>query len=125
MFTEPVSFDVYKEAMLTVYTIIKEEGLENWVMDSTKSTFTLQEQKWSVEHLGLLLQDTGLKKVAMIRDNDPMLQIAAESMRNKIYRIFGTEKELQHFGTTKEALEFILSERDAEEALRNIDVVTH
>ncbi|MDX5443057.1 MAG: hypothetical protein LPJ89_04655 [Hymenobacteraceae bacterium] len=125
MFTEPVSFEDYKAAMLQVYTIIKEQNLENWLMDSTKSTFRLEDQRWSVEHLGLLLQDTGLKKVAMVRDNDAMLQIAAESMRTKIYRIFGTEKELKHFGTTKEALQFILSEKDAEEALRSIEAVIH
>ncbi|GAB3200068.1 hypothetical protein [Pontibacter aydingkolensis] len=116
--------EVYKEAMLYVFTTIKDNNLENWVMDSTKSNFTMQDQKWSVEQLGLLLQDTPLKKVAMVRAKDSMLQIAAEAMRSKIYRIFGTQKELQHFATLEEALRFMLPDTNPGQLLKKLKTVT-
>ncbi|MBW7468683.1 hypothetical protein ABID22_003060 [Pontibacter aydingkolensis] len=123
-FLRPMEHEVYKEAMLYVFTTIKDNNLENWVMDSTKSNFTMQDQKWSVEQLGLLLQDTPLKKVAMVRAKDSMLQIAAEAMRSKIYRIFGTQKELQHFATLEEALRFMLPDTNPGQLLKKLKTVT-
>ena len=122
-FLRPVVHEEYKEAMLYVYEIIKTKRLENWVMVSTISDFTMQDQKWSVEHLGLLLQDTPLKKVAMVRDHDAILQLVAESMRSKIYRIFGTNKELQHFATMREALSFLLPDTDPDQLLLKLKQV--
>lgn len=119
-FLKPVQHDVYKQAMLYVYTTIKEHNLEKWVMDSTKSNFTMQDQKWSVEQLGLLLQDTPLKKVAMVRNHDAILQVIAESMRTKIYRIFGTDKELQHFATLDEALKYLVPDANTNNLLMDL-----
>lgn len=119
-FLKPVQHDIYKQAMLYVYTAIKEHNLENWVMDSTRSNFTMQDQKWSVEQLGLLLQDTPLRKVAMVRDHDAILQVIAESMRTKIYRIFGDDKELQHFETLEEALKFLVPGTSTTKLIRDL-----
>lgn len=124
MFTRPVDFEEYKEAMLQVYSTIKDHQLENWVMDSTKTIITLQEQKWSTEHLGLLLQETPLVKVAMVRANDAILQISAESIRNKVYRIFGKQKELEHFSNLPDALAFMLpGQVEVEEAMQRLNEV--
>lgn len=125
MFTRPAQHDVYKKAMLQVYSTIKEHQLVNWIMDSTKSNFTMQDQKWSVEQLGLLLHDTPLQKVAMVRGQDPILQIVAESMRKKIYMIFGMQKELQHFATLEEALHYVAPETDNETALLKLRAAMH
>ncbi|WP_439882536.1 hypothetical protein ACSX1A_05075 [Pontibacter sp. MBLB2868] len=109
----PVNHEEYKSAMLEVYGKLQQFGLEYWVMDSTSSNFTMLDQKWSVEHLGLLLQDTKIRKVAMVRDRDAILQVIAESMRAKVYRIFGKDKELEHFETLEEALHYLVPGTDA------------
>ena len=119
----PVTHEEYKSAMLEIYTLIQKNSLENWVMVSSISDFTMQDQKWSVEQLGLLLQGTPLRKVAMVRDSDAILELIAESMRAKVYRIFGKEKILEHFATLQEALQFLSPNVDPGKLIQNIELL--
>lgn len=102
----------FKEAMLAILYNIQTHKLENWLIDTRTNNFTMQDQKWAVEHLGLFLQDTPIKKVALVRNHDALLQVVAESIRTKVYRIFGTQKILEHFETREEALRFLAPEED-------------
>jgi hypothetical protein len=113
-FLRPISYEEYKIAMLNVFELIQKSKLTKWVMVSSVSDFTMESQKWSVEYLGLLFQDTTLQKVAMVRDQDAILQVVAEKMRSKIYSLYGTEKELEHFESLEEALNFLAPESSVE-----------
>lgn len=116
-FLRPTDHDEYKTAMLFVLGKIEELELVMWVMDSTLSYFTVQDQKWSVEYLGLLLKATTLKNFGMIRGKDAMLHMVAESMRSKIYRIFGDQIQLEQFEDLSEAMKFLLPDTNTDKLL--------
>lgn len=103
-FNYPLNHSQFKSAMLHVVDLIHKYNLEYWLFDATTISFTLQDQRWSVENLGLLLRDTSLKCVAMIRREDLFLEMAAENMRDRIYGLYGHQVALEHFVNLEDAL---------------------
>ncbi|MEJ8803833.1 hypothetical protein [Pontibacter sp. H249] len=119
-FLRPVVHEEFKQAMLAVYTSIQELKLTKWVMISTISEFTIPDQKWAVEQLGVLLYDTTLEKIAMVRNHDQELQAIAESIRTKVYRIYGNSKEMQHFATLNEAIKYLEPDSETEKLVTKL-----
>ncbi|WP_299824732.1 hypothetical protein [uncultured Pontibacter sp.] len=119
-FSRPPGHEAFKQGMLFTHSLIKEHGVENWLIDATQSLFTMQDQKWAIEQLGALVNDTALGKVAMVHNNDAMLEIAADTMRTKIYRIHGLLQDLQYFATLPEALTFLLPNSNPDELIKAI-----
>ncbi|MFD2247722.1 hypothetical protein [Pontibacter ruber] len=107
-----VSSEEYRAALLEAYKCIRLHQLELWVMDSTRNNPTVQDQKWSVEKLGSLMAGTLIRKVAMVRADDLFVEVVAEVMRDKIYKLYGQERQLEHFRTLEEALQYVLPGED-------------
>jgi hypothetical protein len=106
-FIYPLNHSQFKTAMLHIVDLINKYNLEYWLFDASAISFTLQDQRWTVESLGLLLRDTSLKCVAMIRREDLFLEMAAENMRDRIYDLYGRQIALEHFVTLEDALNWL------------------
>ncbi|NDK55814.1 hypothetical protein [Pontibacter fetidus] len=106
-FHYPLDHSQFKEAMLHIVDLINKHKLEYWLLDASSISFTLQDQRWAVESLGLLLRGTPLKCVAMVRREDLFLEMAAENMREKIYSLYGHQILLEHFLNTEDALNWL------------------
>jgi hypothetical protein len=115
-----VSSTLFREAMLFAYKCIKEQGLELWLLDTPLHNPVVQDQNWSVEELGKLLQNTALKKVALVHNDDLLVELVAEIMRENSYKTYGRKQELENFCTVQEGLEFLLPEIDTTKILNQL-----
>ena len=106
-FNYALNHSQFKTAMLHIVDLINKYKLEYWLFDASSISFTLQDQRWAVENLGLLLRDTSLKSVAMLRREDLFLEMAAENMREKIYSLYGHQIVLEHFIDLEDALDWL------------------
>ncbi len=104
---QPVCHADYKAAMLKSLDLINEFHLKHWLVDFTSSNLTLEDQRWAVETFGLLIRDSFVKNIAMVRREDMFLEMAAENMRDKIYDMYGHIKELEHFESIPAALQWL------------------
>jgi len=102
-----VPHEKYKDAMLYVVSLIKKYRLVRWLVDATASSYTLQDQRWTTEELGTLLQNTTLKQVAMVHSDDLFSEMAAENMRFKVYENYGYAHELERFESMAQALSWL------------------
>ncbi|WP_162426829.1 hypothetical protein [Pontibacter pudoricolor] len=93
--------------MLKSLDLINEFHLKHWLVDFTSSNLTLEDQRWAVETFGLLIRDSFVKNIAMVRREDMFLEMAAENMRDKIYDMYGHIKELEHFESIPAALQWL------------------
>jgi hypothetical protein len=104
---QPISHDEFKIAMLKSLKLLNEHHLERWLLDFTSGNITLEDQRWAVETFGLLIRDSLVKYIAMVRREDMFLEMAAENMRDKIYDTYGHIKELEHFDSIPDALHWL------------------
>lgn len=103
----PVSHDEYKVAMLYVLQLLQEHKVLRWLIDATSSHFTMQDQRWTVETMGMLMLETTVRKIAMIRHDEIFLRVVAQRMRRQLYELHGNLQQLDEFETTEEALSFL------------------
>ncbi|MER2996784.1 hypothetical protein [Pontibacter populi] len=104
---QPISHEEFKAAMLRSLDLLSEHQLERWLVDFTSSNITLEDQRWAVETFGLLISDSSVKSIAMVRRDDMFLEMAAENMRDKIYDIYGHVQDLEHFESLSDALHWL------------------
>ena len=102
-----VPHEKFKQAMLYVVSLVDKYKLTNWLIDSTASSYTLQDQRWAIEELGLLLQDSTLQRVAMVHNDDLFVELAAENMRFKVYERYGHKQDMEHFESMEQALNWL------------------
>jgi hypothetical protein len=103
----PVSHDEYKVAMFFILQLLHEQKLLRWLIDATASHFTMKDQRWTIETMAMLMQETTIRKIAMIRDDDVFLRVVAQRMRSEIYGLYGQLQQIDEFETTTEALVFL------------------
>ncbi|WP_242929298.1 hypothetical protein [Pontibacter vulgaris] len=103
----------FREAMLSAYQCIKDQNLKLWLIDSSMHNPIAQDQKWQVEELGQLLQSTSLKKVALVHNDDLLIELVGEIMIEKAIHAYGPRFELQACCTVHDALEFLLPGYDS------------
>ena len=107
-FKRDLSHEEFKAAVLHVVDQFHKHSTLYWLMDSSRNNFTLQDQGWIIKELSQLINQTTLKKVALVHRGNVFEVLVAENMRDKIYHSYGLLQELEHFANMPDALEWLL-----------------
>ncbi len=71
----------YRSILLQLLELIKAEHLSLWMSDSTRMGVILRsDEVWSIKTFTPMLQDAGLRRVAVVRSADFFSQTASERM---------------------------------------------
>jgi hypothetical protein len=105
-----VNSQEYRESMLLVCRLIREQHVSHWLYNTGKFySLTLSDQVWLREVLFPLLKETGLRKLAIVAPEDVFLQTVADRLCWQSKPIFRGGIRMEAFFDAESAEEWLLS----------------
>ncbi|NEM97644.1 hypothetical protein [Pontibacter burrus] len=107
-FNRDLNHEEFKAALLYVVDQFQEHSTLYWLLDSSRNNFTLQDQGWVIKELSLLINQTTIRKAALVHNGNVFESLVADIMRDRIYHSHGPVQELEHFSSIPAALDWLL-----------------
>ncbi|GAB3203974.1 hypothetical protein ABID22_003228 [Pontibacter aydingkolensis] len=105
----PVESDLYREGLQHLAQVIHDQDIRLWIHESMHlNNLSIEDQKWTTEVLALVLTQSRLKHIAIIRPQNTISNAPGNSLREKAYRIYGRNVGIEFFDSTEEAKAWIL-----------------
>ncbi|MBC5991245.1 hypothetical protein [Pontibacter cellulosilyticus] len=105
----PIGSQQYKNGLQQLAQLIHNNEIQLWIHESRRmNELSMEDQKWTTEVLALVLTQTNLKHIAIVRPADISHTAPGNSLREKAYRIYGKNVGIEFFDTTEEAKAWIL-----------------
>lgn len=105
----PIDSTQYREGLQRLVRIVHDNEIKLWIHESRRlHDLSVEDQKWTTEVVALLLTQSKLRHIAIIRPQGNQQPHQGLSLREKAYRIFGRIIGVEFFDTTEEAKAWIL-----------------
>ncbi len=105
----PIEGHNYREGLLHLLQVIHANDITLWIHESKRMyNLSVDDQTWLTEVLALLISQSSLKYLAIVRPEDNILPTSGNALRDKAYRIYGKNIRLEFFDTVEEAKAWIL-----------------
>jgi hypothetical protein len=90
-----------------------------WLADITQlSTPNMYDQKWTVELIGSLLQDSYLKKIAVVLKDDLFMEVVLERISEEVSRVSDRYVQIEVFNNPAHADKWLMASQDIEGLFR-------
>ncbi|MFD2515363.1 hypothetical protein ACFSRY_15930 [Pontibacter locisalis] len=108
----PFTSSQYREGLLHVAEAIHNNQIKLWLHESLRlEEIDMQDQKWTTEVFALILAQSPLKHLAIVRPEKQQSRTIASMLREKAYRIFGKIIGVEFFGSVEEAKAWLVPKR--------------
>ena len=105
----PVNAAQIKEGLQHLVSTLHNKDVELWIHESRHlHELTKDDKTWIIEVLGLILLQSNLKYIAIVRPQGIEAINVGKAIRDKAYRIYGKRIGIEFFDTTEEAKAWIL-----------------
>ena len=99
----------FREGLLHLLQVIHANDLTLWIHESKRLyDLTIEDQKWITEVLALLITQSSLKYLAVVRPEKSKAITSGNALREKAYRIYGKNIRLEFFDSVEDAKAWIL-----------------
>lgn len=99
----------YRQGLQRLVKVIHDNEVELWIHESVRlNDMDIDDVKWTTEVLALILSQTRLKHIAIVRPQGSTSNVHGNSIREKAYRIYGKNVGVEFFDTVEEAKAWIL-----------------
>ena len=105
----PIDSAQYREGLQHLVRIVHDKEIALWIHESRRlQDLSVEDQKWTTEVLALILTQSKLRHIAIVRSLGSTQSNPGHSLREKAYRIYGKSIGVEFFDTTEEAKAWIL-----------------
>jgi hypothetical protein len=99
----------YKEGLLHLIQVINANETTLWIHESKRMhNLAIEDQKWLTQVLALMVSQSSLKYIAIVRPENATTPTYCYTLREKAYRIYGKNIHLEFFDSVEEAKAWIL-----------------
>ncbi|MEJ8800519.1 hypothetical protein [Pontibacter sp. H249] len=107
--TKPIESQQYRKGLQHLIQVIHDHELTLWIHESIRlNDLSIDDIKWTTEVLALILSQSRLKHIGIVRPQGSTSPLPGLSLREKAYRIYGKSVGIEFFDTTEEAKAWIM-----------------
>ncbi|WP_439883312.1 hypothetical protein ACSX1A_09085 [Pontibacter sp. MBLB2868] len=109
----PFTSEQYRAGLQHLAEVIHNNHIKLWIHESIGiNEIASLDQKWTTEVLALILVQSTLEYLAIVRpDTKEQVVVAGNILREKAYRIFGKSVRVEFFDSTEEAKAWLIPKR--------------
>ncbi|WP_299826526.1 hypothetical protein [uncultured Pontibacter sp.] len=105
----PIDSGHFRAGLQHMAQVIHDQEIKLWIHESIRlNDLETEDQRWTTEVLALILSQSSLKYIAIVRPPGNEIKSMGNSIRDKAYRIYGKNVGIEFFDAVDEAKAWIV-----------------